>query len=101
MGAESRCAGLLRRRNQLNRGSGELTASGHPYGGEQFLGGALLRQEDLAAARDALEAALARDPTSVLALTMLARCYERLGDDERARELYARATSRTGGELGA
>ena len=67
--------------------------------GWEILGRTLFGQEDFAAARDALEAALARDPTSMLALMMLARCYERLGDDERASELYARATSRTGGEL--
>ena len=67
--------------------------------GWEILGRALLRQEDFAAARDALEAALARDPTSVIALMMLAHCYDRLGDDERAREFYARARSRTGGEL--
>ncbi len=67
--------------------------------GWEILGRTLFRQEDFAAARDALEAALARDPTSVLALMMLARCCERLGGVERARELYTRATSRTGGEL--
>ena len=61
-----------------------------------ILGRVLLGQEDFAGARDALQAALARDPTSAPALTMLAHCYERLGDDERARELYVRATSRTG-----
>ena len=76
-----------------------IAADDNSAEGWEILGTALLRQEDFAAALDALEAALARDPTSVHALTMLARCYEGLGDDERARELYTRAMSRTGGEL--
>jgi Tfp pilus assembly protein PilF len=68
--------------------------------GWEILGRTLFRQEDFAAARDALEAAPARDPASLLALMMLARCRERLGGDERASELGARAMSRTGGEFG-
>jgi tetratricopeptide (TPR) repeat protein len=68
--------------------------------GWQIVGWALLKQEDLAGARDALEESLARDATSVLVLMMLASCYERLGDAQRAAELNARATSLSGGEFG-
>jgi tetratricopeptide (TPR) repeat protein len=69
--------------------------------GWQTLGTALFRRDDFAGSRDALEQSLAHDPTSVLVMMMLARCYDELGDQERADELYARAESSTAGEFGA
>jgi serine/threonine protein kinase/predicted Zn-dependent protease len=66
--------------------------------GWEILGRVLFGQDDFAGARDALQESIARDPTSVLALLMLARCYDQLGDGQRAAELYARAISHSGGE---
>jgi tetratricopeptide (TPR) repeat protein len=68
--------------------------------GWEVLGTALFRRDDFAAARDALERSLSHDPTSMLVMMMLARCYDQLGDHERATELYARAESSTAGQFG-
>ncbi|MGH4006640.1 MAG: tetratricopeptide repeat protein [Pseudonocardiaceae bacterium] len=65
--------------------------------GWEILGRTLLHQGDVVGVRDALQESLARDPTSVLVLTILATCHERLGDHARAAELLARASSLTGG----
>jgi uncharacterized protein HemY len=67
--------------------------------GWEILGRALLKQEAYGDARDALEMASSLDPTLVLALMMLATCYERLQDDVRAREVWTRAATLTGGEF--
>jgi len=62
----------------------------------EILGGLLFQQEEFAAARGALAESLARDPTSALVLMMLAATHAKLGDEERAAELYARAQAYTG-----
>jgi serine/threonine protein kinase/Tfp pilus assembly protein PilF len=67
--------------------------------GWRLLGEALLGLDDFVGARDALDAALARDPTSVPTMATLAVCYEQMGDTVRAAEFSARAASRTAGEL--
>ncbi len=68
--------------------------------GWEILGRALFRQDDFAGSREALEQSLLHDPTSVLVMTMLARCYDQQGDQERAAELYTRAESTTAGQFG-
>jgi len=59
-------------------------------------------RENVTGARDALErsAAAALDPGSAMVLQALAACYDRLGDPARARALFARAQSLSGGEFG-
>jgi tetratricopeptide (TPR) repeat protein len=64
-----------------------------------LLGNILFRREEYAAARDALERSLALDPTSLLYMRFLALCYEKLGDSVRAREIYTRAMTLSGGEF--
>jgi hypothetical protein len=96
-------ASLLDRRERLQGGRAEaraaVAADDSSAEGWEILGRALLKQEDYTGARDALEAARALDPTSLLTLMMLALCYERLGDGAHAREFRARATSLTGGDF--
>jgi tetratricopeptide (TPR) repeat protein len=107
-GAEARdlrrLASLLERRGESREAESKARAASaadeSSAEGWEILGRALLRQDDFAGAKDALEESLMRDPTSVLAMMMLAHSYEQLGDGRRADELRVRANSQTGGEFG-
>lgn len=57
------------------------------------LGQAYLRQGMLDVAMEKLERALELDPRSANAHTVIAVLYQRIGDDERARDHYARAVA--------
>jgi hypothetical protein len=58
-----------------------------------ILGNILLREEHWVEAAEALERAITLDPSSALSTLMLSFCYGQLGDEARAREYRARATS--------